>query len=572
MIKSVNYLPKPLDNFMIQWHITERCNLSCKHCYQDNSYLNNELDFDGLCKILNQYIVLLKLWKVTGGIHVTGGEPFIRKDFFQLLEKFHENRSLFYYLIMTNGLFINKKTVRKLKEFPPRTIQISLEGMQETNDSIRGKGTFKRITKSLKLLSKENIHTIVSFTSNKKNYKDYPELIKLCEKIGVDYVWSDRMIACGKGAEIKSQMLEPCEVREFYKGVHKISEYMKRQKSKTGIGMHRGLYFLLTGDSSYICHAGKNFLIVMPNGDVFPCRRMPIKVGNAMERSLTEIWYSNNFLWKFRNVNNIPPICSSCKHWDNCFGGSRCVTNSYFGTPFAPDPQCWLAFKKLPNENDKSLVLKKESKDIKIDERAIQIQDNSPPIKEYLEIKNGKFYYTTPSKTYELEPPTKNKLAKTESGNRFIVLNSLDMDLNKLANELTENKPEVVLISLRIQDASSQKIEMLTRFLHHLKEKKINFKLTRPIPQCILKSHYHMFVKNFGMPQSCRECLELFMLDNDNIRLCKKADASGPHLKYMASRNQIHEYFSLFEASEQNPICKKCSHSMRKSCYGNCPD
>lgn len=78
---EIKHLPIP-KSFYIQWHITERCNLRCKHCYQDNSYINNELDFNSLCNILDSYIKTLKIWKIRGSISITGGEPLIREDFF----------------------------------------------------------------------------------------------------------------------------------------------------------------------------------------------------------------------------------------------------------------------------------------------------------------------------------------------------------------------------------------------------------------------------------------------------------------------------------------------------------
>jgi len=73
----LKYLPKPKYSF-IQWHITERCNLRCKHCYQ-TSYNTPELSYDKLADIFDQYIELIDLWGINGRIQITGGEPFIRE-------------------------------------------------------------------------------------------------------------------------------------------------------------------------------------------------------------------------------------------------------------------------------------------------------------------------------------------------------------------------------------------------------------------------------------------------------------------------------------------------------------
>ena len=71
-------------SFHLQWHITERCNLRCRHCYQDPAFLKEEVGTKELIKILEDFIGQIKAWnlpKETVRISLTGGEPFVRKDF-----------------------------------------------------------------------------------------------------------------------------------------------------------------------------------------------------------------------------------------------------------------------------------------------------------------------------------------------------------------------------------------------------------------------------------------------------------------------------------------------------------
>ena len=86
---------------LLQWHVTERCNLRCTHCYQE-SHGGAELDFEQLLGILAQFEELLARWRGTknphsprGHITVTGGEPFVRRDFLELLEVFARRRQRF---------------------------------------------------------------------------------------------------------------------------------------------------------------------------------------------------------------------------------------------------------------------------------------------------------------------------------------------------------------------------------------------------------------------------------------------------------------------------------------------
>ena len=92
MSTESRYQPK---SFHLQWHITERCNLKCKHCYFDEKFLKNELSLNKLFVVLDDYINLLKKWKLpreASRISITGGEPLIRNDFFEFLEKCYQNR------------------------------------------------------------------------------------------------------------------------------------------------------------------------------------------------------------------------------------------------------------------------------------------------------------------------------------------------------------------------------------------------------------------------------------------------------------------------------------------------
>ena len=149
------YCPRGL---LLQWHVTERCNLRCAHCYQE-SYSGSELEFGQLLNILGQYQDLLAEWRSTskrrnlrGHITVTGGEPFVRSDFLDLLEVFAAHRKHFSFAILTNGTFIDTAMVRRLRKLRPAFVQVSMEGSQATHDRIRGAGNFDRTVTAIKHL------------------------------------------------------------------------------------------------------------------------------------------------------------------------------------------------------------------------------------------------------------------------------------------------------------------------------------------------------------------------------------------------------------------------------------
>lgn len=341
-VAVIEEIPK---HFLLQWHITERCNLRCQHCYQDN-YKFNELPFEILVNIFEHFKgFLLTLEniaqrKLTAHINITGGEPFIRKDFFDLLEIFYQNKSWLSFGILSNGSFIDENCATQLKKLAPSFVQISLEGNEETHDQIRGQGHFQECISALKHLKKQQIKTLISFTAHQQNYQEFQQVVEIGRQLKVNRVWSDRLIPQGTGAEL--QTLNSEQTLQFFE---MMSETKQRTEKKwfnqTEVALHRALQFLV-GGNAYRCSAGKSLLTIQPNGDVYPCRRMPIKVGNILESKLFDI-YQQDMLLNLRDKTKISKGCEKCFYEKHCRGGLKCLSYALKGDPFQADPSCWLA-------------------------------------------------------------------------------------------------------------------------------------------------------------------------------------------------------------------------------------
>jgi len=557
---QVQYLPKPR-TFHLQWHITDKCNWNCKHCYQTDDYLENELNIEGLFHILNQYIDIVKLWKIKGSINLTGGEPFLRKDFFELLERIHENRDVIPRVgVLTNGSFITREIARKLKILDISQVQLSLEGTKQTNDEIRDKDSFEKIINASKVLVEEGIHTVFSFTSSKKNYEDFLKVVELGKEIGVNRVWTDRLVPYGHGKQLKDDMLEPLQLKEYYESINKISKKLNEAGSNTIVPTHRSLYFLAAEDKmshrGYICPAGERLTTVMPNGDVFPCRRLPIKVGNLMEQSFFEIWYGNDILWKLRDRNEVNQLCLKCEYFEKCMGGARCVTYAYCDSPFAPDPQCWKAFDTLPSQNE--LTSYKSDNCEKFSPRTKEMYPNFSESKQYLNLGENCFSQIENSSLLL----TKERHLKITSEN-----------IQSMAENIINEKPNFIILSFQINESDINNKNLgkkINHFFQSLIDNKISFNLARPLPRCLFGFEYQKITQKFRIPTSCRDCLELFEVNkNGEIELC--VGINGPKIKYMSNRNQIYEYFIFFHRQlKPNKKCKNCTWYLRRQCHGLC--
>ena len=309
--------------FILQWHLSEVCNLKCKHCYQEN-HVPVALKYNELLNILNQYRELLKKLKVKGHINLTGGEPLCSPFFFKLLEEFKKDKDLYSFSILTNGTLITDEIAKKIASYNPEYVQVSLEGGKKTNDYIRGKGVYKKVGSALKFLKKYNVFTSISFTSNKLNYKEFPKVVRYAEKLKVDNVWSDRYIPLGSSIDNDLKMSLK-ETVEFFKIMAKEKQRLTLKNSKTHVSMNRALQFQMTNDFPYHCTAGSSLLTVMENGDLVPCRRMPIVVGNLLKDNMHYL-YTHDKLLKELKKDIIPDECHECEHKNKCRGGLKCLT------------------------------------------------------------------------------------------------------------------------------------------------------------------------------------------------------------------------------------------------------
>ena len=103
-----------VEKFIMQWHLSENCNLRCLHCYQEN-HKPIQLNFEELVGIYEQYKELLKKLQMNGHINITGGEPFCNPHFFKVLELIKKDSDYISFSILTNGTLITEEVAKRKK-------------------------------------------------------------------------------------------------------------------------------------------------------------------------------------------------------------------------------------------------------------------------------------------------------------------------------------------------------------------------------------------------------------------------------------------------------------------------
>lgn len=180
-MKKVIQYPQAGDEFYFQWHLTERCNLKCLHCYQ-NSDPTPELPLKYLLAIVDKMEEALTKWGRLGTMSLTGGEPFLRGyDLHAVMGRLDSSKSVVYYDILSNGSFITESEAKSLASHPNlRRVQVSLEGATvERNDEIRGKGSFVDTLQAVRNLKAEDIDVAVMMTITRKNQDQVRPMINM---------------------------------------------------------------------------------------------------------------------------------------------------------------------------------------------------------------------------------------------------------------------------------------------------------------------------------------------------------------------------------------------------------
>ena len=331
------------DSFYIQWHITNLCNLRCKHCYQDDFSKSHDLDWPGLKKVYENILTALREWDQKACIHLTGGEPLIKPELFPLLSDLNQQTMVEELGIITNGLTINREMMRRLSSFSKlKKIKISLDGGDaKTNDSVRQKGTFNKVMRNLPIIKETGRFEILfMFTVMKRNFKNLPSLFKLCQDLSIDGLIIERFIPLGRGREIMGEVLSKEEWKEMIK---MLLDFFPIGEEDYSFLPYQAFQVSFNEEEPELlgapCIVGVDGLCIMPDGSVLPCRRLPISIGNLFETPLKQIWDGSEILERLRGKKNLKGKCGRCEMKD-C-RGCRSLAFSLSGDYLGEDPHCW---------------------------------------------------------------------------------------------------------------------------------------------------------------------------------------------------------------------------------------
>ncbi len=319
--------------FSLQWHLTHACDMHCKHCYDRTR--TTVLKLDRALEILDDLQRFCGERGVDPNVLLSGGNPFFYPWFFELYEEL-ARRGIRVGIL---GNPVPRETLERMLEIKrPSYFQVSLEGLEEHNDAIRGPGSFQRALDFLTLLRELGIRSIVMATLTDQNIDQLIPLGRLLED-RADRFNFNRLSQTGEGSALG------LPDRNRY-GAFMV-EYMKAGDDDRKWGMKDNLFNIfrhhagrpLTGGcTGYGCGAAFNFVAALPNGEVHACRKLPSAIGNLNEQSLAEIWDGEPARKYRRGCSD----CDGCPIRLKC-GGCLAVTAGHGLDPFTRrDPHCFM--------------------------------------------------------------------------------------------------------------------------------------------------------------------------------------------------------------------------------------
>lgn len=283
--------------YSVQIEITERCNWRCQHCYLPQ-YQNYGIKTEKLFELFNE-LRRLGVFELT----LTGGEIFTRKDIFEIIEK---ARSLGFNLtLFSNVSLLDEIKIRKLEKLYISSISCTIFSMEEKiHDEItQKKGSLKKCLDNINLLRKYNIPVEIKTIITKKNLHNWKKVYEYAKSKKCSYNIDYEIFAKNNGDT--SPLLLSLDKNEFYNNCKELDEI-------------RGFEAKVHGDDEYACEQLRNYILINARGDVYPCEKFNLKLGNIYIEKIEKIWKESKELQKIQNIK-----------WRDLINCSRCNLNQY---------------------------------------------------------------------------------------------------------------------------------------------------------------------------------------------------------------------------------------------------
>lgn len=330
--------------------ITAACNLRCIHCHAVSSEPGkDELTTEEAMKLIDD---LAKVPEFRMLVY-SGGEPLVRRDLFELLR--HSRKVGLANVVATNGTLIDEDVAFRLADAGVVGAAISLDSSQSAthNHIRRDERAYELAMRGIRACRKAGILLQINVTAMEYNLPELDELIQLADAEGAGIMLMYQLVPVGRGSAIEDASLDVTQnetllklLADKQKHISTIVEpvagpqywaYLMEQRGKSG-----GIWLKLAEQVFHGCAAGRGFVYIKTNGDVWPCPFVEISAGNVREQPFESIWARSQVFLDLRDrENTLKGTCGECAYRKMC-GGCRGRALACNGDYLAEDPSCFL--------------------------------------------------------------------------------------------------------------------------------------------------------------------------------------------------------------------------------------
>jgi len=318
-----NYERKLHELNYLFFELTHKCNLECIHCGSD--CVKNEtvpdLPAEKIIEVLKEIKSHQDSKKVM--IVLSGGEPTVYPDVWELGRNIYDLE--FPWGMVTNGFSWTKHTIAEAKKARMHSVTVSLDGLEETHNWLRGHPeSFKRAKKTIEMLTEDPFWKAMDVITcvNKKNIHELDDIREMLMKAGVERWRFFTISPIGRAVDNEDLFLDEMQFKHL---MSKILEYKKMGGIKANYSEsgYLGAYENRVRNHDFFCRAGISVSGIMVNGDILACpnndRRF--KQGNVFEDSFMDIWENKYEVYRNRKWMR-KGICADCSEWRMCQGGA----------------------------------------------------------------------------------------------------------------------------------------------------------------------------------------------------------------------------------------------------------
>lgn len=304
------------------FELTARCNFNCPMCYVHMN--QNEIHATQRRELTTEeWIKLAKDAKDRGMFFalLTGGEPFLRRDFFEIYSAMKSMGLMI--SINTNGSLLQGDIRRQLLENPPFRVNLSLYGgCAQTYRNMCGQDVFEQVTENIRALKTAGVDVRLNLSITPYNRQDLEKIFKISQELGVHVKGTGYMYPPARRngdrsgcenrmspEEAASSSLEwellRCGREEFVQRAEKAKNLMKFETDRCAV----------EPDSGIACRAGSSGFWITWDGRMLPCGMMPRPEAFPLEIGFDAAW--NQILMKTKEIR-MPAECAACEKKSVC--------------------------------------------------------------------------------------------------------------------------------------------------------------------------------------------------------------------------------------------------------------